>query len=383
MHRPARVVVIAFVLWKVVGTVLLSLTVQRWIPEWEGANVLRESTEPLRAFRNWDAAYYLRVASEGYEQPKTRAFYPLFPMIVRGALAVVGDPVVAGLIVTTLASSLFALVYYRSAARRLSEREAAYAFLALIAAPSAFFLNCIYTEALFLLLLFLFFERFFARSWGAAPLAALLMLTRGQGLFVGFAVALILLGELPAIRRAGDWSRAAYLLGIGASFVAALVGFMAYQYRAYGDPLAFIHVQAGFFGDFDLSLANSFEPSHVLSVLFTPPMDLNGPRHGVLDALAIWASIALAPAVWRLDRRLFAFYACLAYFPATMGEGGSYLRHFLLPYAIAALALAHAYDARTTILGLPKRWVAVAALALGFASQAGLSLLHASFRWVG
>src|SRR5262245_42249794 len=108
MHRPARVVVIAFVLWKVVGTVLLSLTVQRWIPEWEGADVLRRSTEALRAFRNWDAAYYLQIASDGYTVAKQRAFYPLFPMTVRGARAILGDPIVAGLAVATLTSALFA-----------------------------------------------------------------------------------------------------------------------------------------------------------------------------------------------------------------------------------------------------------------------------------
>jgi hypothetical protein len=149
----------------------------------------------------------------------------------------------------------------------------------------------------------------------------LLTLTRGQGIFLGFAVALILLGEAPAIWRAKDGWRAVYLVGIGGCFAAGMLAFMAFQHYAFGDALAFVHMQTKYFGGHGHSLANSFRPGHVIALLVTPPLDLNGPQFGLIDQLCIFASIALAPVVWRFDRRLFAFYLCLAYFPATMGYG--------------------------------------------------------------
>ncbi len=376
--------VLIFGFWKLIGTALVGLTIDPLITDWEGANALRTSHHPLRAFHNWDANHYISIATNGYVRPDERAFYPLFPMMLRGFMRIFGDPALAGLVLTIALSCLFAFVYYRFAGRLLLDRHAGSALIAVIALPSAFFLHCIYAESLFLLLLFLFFWFFFERSWLAGACAVLLPITRGQGIFVGIAVGLVFVCELPEIWRTKDWPRAAYLGGIGGCFVAALLGFMAYQGYAYGNPLEFVHAQSTYYGArFGMSLANSFDPAHVLQILFTLPADLNGPRHGLLDKICIYASIALAPLVWRANRRLFAFYLCLAYFPATMGYGGGYFRYFLLPYSIAAIPLARAYVDRTEIFGVAKHHVAWIGLTLGFALQAVLSLLFASYRWVG
>ena len=385
--RPAwgpRRLVAVFVAWKVLGTIVLACTIDRMIPAWEGADVLRNSHDPLRAFRNWDAAHYLTIARDGYVDQIERVFYPLFPWLLRVVTMVIGEPVVAGLVLATILSSLFAVVYVRFARRFVSAPAAGAALLALIAFPSAFFLNSIYTEPLFLLLMFLFLASFFERSWLAAPVAVLLVLTRGQGIFVGAGVGLVLALESPAIWRTRDWARAAYLIGIGATFVAALAGFMVYNWWAFGDPLEFMHVQTKLWqGGGRFAIGNSFDPVHVVRLLVGMPSDLNGPIDGLIDKLCLYATILVAPFVWRLDRSLFAFYFCLAYFPGTMGYGGSYFRYFLLPYSLAALGLAQAYEARSAIFGIAKERVAAWALALGFALQAGFSLLHAAFRWVG
>jgi hypothetical protein len=383
---PALALVVAFGLWKVVGTFFLGLTIDPLITPWEGGGTatLRNSTDVLRAFRNWDARHYLTIARDGYVDPAERAFYPLFPLLLRGMTTIFENPVVAGLVLTLLASSLFAVVYFHVAARLLSPRHAAVALPAVIAVPSALFLNCIYSESLFLLLLFLFLWFFLAESWLAGVFAALLVVTRGQGLFVGLGVLLVLGLESGRIWRTRDWPRARYLVGIGGGFAAGLLGYMAWQYWAFGDPLAFVHAQTTYYGaSAGMTLGHSLSPRHVLAILFTPPIDLNGPMHGLIDKLCIYASLALAPAVWRLDRRLFAFYACLAYFPATIGYGSSYFRFFLLPYSIAALALARAYLERDAILGIAKERVAALGVALGLTLQFGLSLLYAAYRWIG
>ncbi|MCC6763420.1 MAG: hypothetical protein IT293_02045 [Deltaproteobacteria bacterium] len=374
-----RRLALAFVGWKVLGLLALATVVPRL--RWEGATGLAASTDPLRAFYNWDAFHYVRIATDGYAARETHAFYPLFPMLLRAVMVPFGDAAAAGIALTTLLTALFAVVYWRFARDLLSTRTATVALVACLALPSAFFLHCLYTESLFLLLLFLFLGAFLRASWLAAAIAPALVLTRGQGLFVGLAVGLVFLGELPRLWRERDAARAAYLVGVGLAFVAAFAGFLAWERSAFGDPFEFVKVQALYWPAFENSILNSLDPRHVLVVLFTPPRDLNGPAFGVIDKLAIFASLGLAPAVWRLDRRLFAFYFCLAWFPATMGTGGSYFRFFLLPWSIAALAVADRHCAAGATSA--RRRLAVAAAALGLILQWGFSLLHAGHRWVG
>lgn len=347
---------------------------------WEGAPQLTTSSDPLRAFYNWDAAHYVRIATEGYAVRQERAFYPLFPLMLRALLVPFGDPAIAGLVLTTLLTACFAVVYWRFARALLDADDAAtVALVACLAVPSAFFVHCIYTESSFLLLLFVFLAGLRHGSWVAAATAVPLVFTRGQGVFVGLAVGLIFLGELPRLWKTRDVARAAYLVGVGLAFVGAFAGLLAWQRWAFGNAFEFMDVQALYWPAYENSLANTVDPRHVLTVLFTPPHDLNGPAYGLLDKLCIVASIGLAPMVWRLDRRLFAFYFCLAWFPATMGTGGSYFRFFLLPWSIAALAIAAGYG---TLDRRARRRLGAAAV-VGFVLQAGLSLLHAAHRWVG
>src|SRR5204862_5568419 len=46
----------------------------------------------------WDSVWYLAIANDGYpaDDPRRAAFFPLYPLLVRAANAVVGSPIVAG-----------------------------------------------------------------------------------------------------------------------------------------------------------------------------------------------------------------------------------------------------------------------------------------------
>jgi hypothetical protein len=102
----------------------------------------------------WDAALFMRIATYGYSGPLTdqhaTAFFPLFPLLVRGASHLGLNPIGAGLLISAL-SSLVAFAYlFRLAEEEIGEGAGRRAVLYLAWFPTAVFLVAPYSEALFL-----------------------------------------------------------------------------------------------------------------------------------------------------------------------------------------------------------------------------------------
>ncbi|MFB9376130.1 mannosyltransferase family protein [Kineococcus gynurae] len=145
---------------------------------------LRPYPEWVQALSRWDANHYLDIARDGYQNPIQPAFYPLYPLLVRGVASLgVGLPY-AGVLVSWVAA-LVALVCLRGIARDRFGDEARVARTAVVflLAPGAFFLAAIYTEALFCALAF----------------AAFLFAGRGQWARTGLVLALLTATRLPAL----------------------------------------------------------------------------------------------------------------------------------------------------------------------------------------
>lgn len=116
-----------------------------------------EPLEPpgfLNYWAHWDGGWYSEIATEGYGEraPASTAFFPLYPMLVRLGAAVGGGPALWGVLIS-LVATLFALYFLYGIAEKLYDvRTARASTLALAFFPTAFFLNAVYTEALFLAL---------------------------------------------------------------------------------------------------------------------------------------------------------------------------------------------------------------------------------------
>jgi Gpi18-like mannosyltransferase len=190
-------------------------------------------------FSHWDGKWYVEIANLGYSyaddgQHHSVAFYPLFPLLMRG-LATLGMPVeVAGVLINSLAF-LGALVFvYFWVEERYDAGAAKWTTAVLAWCPFSLFCTVIYTEGLFLFLTasaLRAFERgeyIWAAFWGALTTA-----TRGPG------VALIPTFLLTA------WREKRPPLAYAAGFASA-IGFFSFSlYCAirFGDTLAFVHVQ--------------------------------------------------------------------------------------------------------------------------------------------
>jgi hypothetical protein len=192
----------------------------------------------LGIWRNWDANILLGIASHGYTpaaDPHATAFFPVFPLLVRG-LTRTGIPVIAAGLLVNAAACTVAFAYLSHLARRdLGSAEAGrHAVLYLAFFPTAVFLVAPYTEAVFLAGAIAAFS--YARSghwWWAALPAAISAGTRLIGLLLLAGLVVELLRQRPPRRTAA----AAAALAIGA---VPFLLYAAFLWKARGDPLYFL-----------------------------------------------------------------------------------------------------------------------------------------------
>jgi hypothetical protein len=211
----------------------------------------------------WDASWYLVIAHYGYRPDlgaftaSRAAFFPLYPLGLRGLSEVGLPPVLAGvaLSVAALAAALYGihrLVALEFAARGDGLRVARLAVLLTAFAPMAFFLSAVYSESLYLALSVGLFWCAREGRWAwVGALGALAGATRSAGVLL-LVPALILYFYGPREDRPADFPqarrlhpryrvRADVLLLALAPVGAAL--YMAHLALAGGDALLPFHAQ--------------------------------------------------------------------------------------------------------------------------------------------
>jgi Gpi18-like mannosyltransferase len=212
----------------------------------------------LDPWHRWDAPHYTDVAVWGYmaNDPGSLSypgysqvypgdldlyivFFPLYPWLVGAVNLVLGQPILAAFVVSTLASVVVAPVTYRLVAADLGPSVALWTAGFLLVFPTAYFLHIGYTESLFLALSFgaLWLART-DRWWAAAGFAFLAGLTRANGLVLVPALAV----EVFLAWRRDRIIGVARLAGIGAAGVGFLV-YLGVNLAVYGDPFAFSEIQ--------------------------------------------------------------------------------------------------------------------------------------------
>jgi len=196
----------------------------------------------LDYWARWDGAWYAEIATGGYGEraPASTAFFPLYPMLVKLGTVVGGGPALWGVLVS-FASTLFALFFvYRIAEKLYDARAARAATLCLAFFPTAFFLNAVYTEALFLALTA-------GTLWAALVRRDFLV----AGLLGALAAATRNVGVLLVMPLLFEWARHRREIGprgvLGVALVpAGLAAYAAYLWVRFGDPLVFARQQGDY-----------------------------------------------------------------------------------------------------------------------------------------
>jgi len=206
---------------------------------------LPTSSSALNMWSHFDARWYLTIARDGYQwipnQQNSVPCAPLYPMLMRfgGLLAGGSDQayLIAGIVISNLA--LIVAIIYMMALLLLDgydQATAARAGLYVLIFPTSFFLSAVYPMSLFMALAAAAFYHARKEQWNfVGLLAGLAALSRPDGVLLtaGLAVEYFL-------QRGFSFRRDLFSLAWGPI---GTLSWMAFQWRQFGNPLAFIAAQ--------------------------------------------------------------------------------------------------------------------------------------------
>jgi hypothetical protein len=146
-----------------------------------------DTTALLTSWNHWDAANYTRIAQFGYQTIYDTAFFPLFPLLIKGIAFLFGNNgyIAIGMLLSNLALLGALFVLYQIASDMLGEQVGRRTLLYLCIFPTAFFFFAAYNESLFLLLTASSFLAMRRQKWWLAGILGLFAaLTRSAGLLL-------------------------------------------------------------------------------------------------------------------------------------------------------------------------------------------------------
>jgi len=328
-------------------------------------------------FATWDAAHYLLLATHGYaEGVRSCAFYPLWPMLWRGFIALGAPPVLGGLLLANLLSTLGLALVYRAVTLRHNASRAFWIVLFMVVYPGNLFLQFSYSESVFLVLLVNLWSGLEERRWWQAAFGAgLLPLSRAIGVFAILPIGVWLLRH-PAI--APKWNRwvsraprcTHRLLTVEADqsrgrcrwwviLALPLLGWAAYlglMAHWTGNPFEGFEAQKSWGRHSILNLINV--PKFVIEYL--NPRYFHEFVDSILDRLCFLAVACTLPALWRSERALIPWTYILGILPAMSGSFTSYIRFSGMAFPVFLMWSAPAPTRATRTL----RWAGLMTLGL-------------------
>ena len=211
-----------------------------------GTHIQESRTLLLAVWGRWDAVHYLDIATSGYHGTDM-AFFPLLPLLIAILGSLIGNHLIAGLIISNVALFFALLFLYKLVEHEFDRSVARRAIFYISIFPTAIFFSAVYTESLFLMLTVASFYYMRERRWwlaGAIGLFAAMTRIEGILLVVPFAIEWFV-AHRDSLREAGTPRRTAYVHLVPVVLIPlGLLLYMGYLWVLIGDPIYFSHVQS-------------------------------------------------------------------------------------------------------------------------------------------
>ncbi len=191
----------------------------------------------------WDTGFYVSIAEEGYRYQgvplPSVAFFPLYPLMMRTLGVLVGDVLIAGIVISNSALLLATMLLYRFTEEGWGQAVAERTIWYFLIFPTAFFGTAVYSESLFLLVAI---GALYAARRGYWVVAALLGIASALTRFMGLIVAPMLLAEwwMQQHKQSAKSKPSWIALLAAAAVPLGTLAYAAYLERVFGDPLAFV-----------------------------------------------------------------------------------------------------------------------------------------------
>lgn len=217
-----------------VDSLLMFTRVPKWLYSWGG----------------FDGVHYLTILQEGYSGAALiPAFFPLFPLLGRVLNFIIGNRFIAAFLISNFFAWMTTLLFY-GLLKQEYPKVKWLALILLLIFPTSFFFGAIYNESIFLSFVLGSFLMARQKRWN---LASILVVSASATRIVGVLLVPALLVELwlqtpPKNKRNfGSFLKKSYkkiiVILLGAL---GLLSYMFYLWKAYHDPLFFLHLQKDF-----------------------------------------------------------------------------------------------------------------------------------------
>ncbi len=251
-NRTVRDVAITFVVTRIAIIVVAEIAAIV-VGQRPGVHYAASTNPALAVWGRWDAEHYIRIATEGYSGFEM-AFFPLYPLLIRAIGTLTGNHLIAGLLISNVASFFGLLFFYKLVEHQFERAVAHRAAFYISIFPTAVFFSAVYSESLFFALTVSSFYYIRERKWlRAGVLGYFASLTRVEGVLLAVP---FLIEWLTVVFGSGLAPAAALRNALRPPFTSiirpivgvllvplGLLTYMAYLWVLRGDPLAFSHVQ--------------------------------------------------------------------------------------------------------------------------------------------
>jgi len=289
-----------------IGLLAINMVPHHFEPgQWE-----ESSHNWINMLARWDAGWYMSIANHGYSyhpgEQSSVAFFPLFPLLMRGGAALLGQSngegtLLAGVLISNLCLLLALTYLVRLLRLDCDASTASRAVYYLLVFPTSFYFSAVYTESLFLLLTVACF--YYARQhrwWIAGFLGGLSALTRVPGILMLLPIGYEYLTYCRFDIRLVRWNALALAI-----IPAGLGSYMTYLAWRFHDPLLFMHVESAWGRD-------KVPPWELIYNYLTPPLILHTPDRSIVDLCLTFIIGFLVVRCWRLTRTSYALYASVS-----------------------------------------------------------------------
>ena len=352
--------VVPVVMWRIAIMALMLIAVailpkNPHIPEIPPLASFHALVEPTM---HWDGGWYARIVEHGYEQLGAQwhpsvAFFPLFPLIVKGLTFVGMDTAWAGVVVNLLATIGACWFLVQIAELLLPKKKASRVLWLFLSFPTALLLGMFYTEALYCLTTFgAFYFYLKGKALPAGLMALLAGATRVPGILTG---AVITVGFLYQRK----WKEA---LITGILTPLGVLVFMYYLKVNIGDALAFITIHKTYFSGEQASL-NVFHTlwtwfDHIRGNWTGHPYQLAQYLIPVIAYFYAWTItlIGIRKVRWELS-----LYSIITLVFLTITDGWTSMFRYILPLFPLYIVLAQLQNKEVN-----RAWIIAGAVLMGF-----------------
>lgn len=201
--------------------------------------------DPLKLHDRWDSVWYLDIVQNGYylkgeNKLSNPVFFPLYPLVIKAvSYLTLGNYLLAGWLVSSIFAIASAAALYKLVQKFHPDLDPAHPVIFLLIFPTAFFLNNIYSESMFLFFTLVSFYFALQKKFLYAGLLGLLAAsTRSTGVLIFIPLLYEYYKAYPLHKgRFSPQGLGLLLIPLGT------LGFFTYHYLAFGDFWLFLHLE--------------------------------------------------------------------------------------------------------------------------------------------